>query len=52
MATASTFMIHCREYDDLSLAIVDGEPVLAKVDSRDERQVPRLHLLLASFCCF
>jgi hypothetical protein len=36
---AYTFMIRCRASDDLSLAIVDGEPVLTKADAGDQRQV-------------
>ncbi|KAF2939037.1 hypothetical protein DAI22_03g163200 [Oryza sativa Japonica Group] len=33
------FRIQCRASDDLSLAIVNGEVILAKSDPRDDRQV-------------
>ncbi|KAF8728552.1 hypothetical protein HU200_017815 [Digitaria exilis] len=36
---ASTFSIHCRASDDLLLAMVDGEPVLTKADTSDDRQL-------------
>lgn len=36
---ASTFNIHCRKFDDLSLATVDGDLTLTKANPRDERQV-------------
>ncbi|KAF8779700.1 hypothetical protein HU200_002346 [Digitaria exilis] len=36
---ASTFSIHCRASDDLLLAMVDGEPVLTKADTIDDRQL-------------
>ncbi|XBI41464.1 hypothetical protein VPH35_125925 [Triticum aestivum] len=36
---AYTFRIHCRASDDLSLALVDGEVVLAAADPSDDRQL-------------
>jgi hypothetical protein len=36
---ANTFRINCGASDDLSLAIVNGDAVLATADHKDERQV-------------
>ncbi|KAL6660080.1 hypothetical protein ACP70R_002202 [Stipagrostis hirtigluma subsp. patula] len=36
---ACTYRIHCSASDELSLAIVNGDVVLAKSDPRDDRQV-------------
>ncbi|OEL22404.1 hypothetical protein BAE44_0016578 [Dichanthelium oligosanthes] len=36
---ALTSRIQCRASDDLSLTIVDGQPVLTKADARDDRQL-------------
>ncbi|CAL4914192.1 unnamed protein product [Urochloa decumbens] len=36
---ASTFRIHCRASDDLSLAIIGGETVLTRADANDDRQM-------------
>ncbi|XBI03997.1 hypothetical protein VPH35_132349 [Triticum aestivum] len=35
---AYTFRIHCRASDDLTLALVDGEVILAAADPSDDRQ--------------
>ncbi|BAS83988.1 Os03g0325900 [Oryza sativa Japonica Group] len=43
------FRIQCRASDDLSLAIVNGEVILAKSDPRDDRQA-RPSSLLLRFC--
>lgn len=48
-AMAHMFRIQCRASDDLSLAIVNGEVILAKSDPRDDRQA-RPSSLLLRFC--